>query len=138
MNRNLAVLIAAVSVNVVAAALLNFVSSLALTWLLLSVIFASAGVTIYAAWVRVHAVRPRTANTAAERSGVWTDDAPPDRAPAQTKSASTDKVSSLETRFRCAISDKTGLLVTYVGPDSCELFRLLDAIREFRRPAAAQ
>jgi len=38
-----------------------------------------------------------------------------------------------ETGFQCSISDTTGLLVTYVGPDSCELSRLPAAIRESRR-----
>lgn len=112
MNQDLVVLIAALIVNLLAVTALSFaVSSLALSWLFFSVLSAATAVAIYSGW-RVL-----------------------DRALRLTKPTPTRPASTSETGFQCSISDTTGLLVTYVGPDSCELSRLLLAIREIRRSA---
>ena len=103
MHRNLAVLIAAPIVNLLAAITLNFVSSLALTWLLLSVFFASAGVTLYGAWVRVQEV---------VRSVIGRTNGATDRLPTQTKSASTE-ASALG-----AMSERDPQLVLLLDPAS--------------------
>jgi len=120
MTRESAALIAAVTVNLVAAIALNFATSLLLAWVLFSVISAATAVTLYGVW-RVR-----------QEAQVSID--PFDRTPELRKPSAIGAVSSSERGFRCCISDKSGLLVTYVGSNSCELFRLLDAIREFRRP----
>jgi hypothetical protein len=111
MNQDLAVLIAALVVNVLAVTALSFAPSLTLSWLLFSVLSAATAVAVYSGW-RVL-----------------------DRALRLTTLTATRRVSTSEaTAFQCSISDRTGLLVTYVGPDSCELSRLLAAVREIRRP----
>ena len=110
MNQDLAVLIAALIVNVLAVTALSFTPSLTLSWLLFSVLSAATAVAVYSGW-RVL-----------------------DRALRLTTPTATRRASTSETAFQCSISDTTGLLVTYVGPDSCELSRLLAAVREIRRP----
>ena len=114
MSRHLAVMIAALIVNLLAALALNFQTSLGLVWLLFSVISTATAVAVYSGWLVLQEVRVLGASRL-------------------TKPKATGKASTLETGFRCSISDTTGLLVTYVGPDSCELSGLLAAIREFRR-----
>src|SRR5215470_12168531 len=100
MKRHLAVVIAALIVNCLAAVALKSVSSVALLWLLFSVVSTATAVAMYGGWQVVQGSRLRL--TMPTASG----------------------------EFRCLISDRTGLLVTYVGPDSCELSRLLTAMRE--------
>ena len=129
MNRDLAVLIAALIVNFLAAITLNLVTSPALSWLLFSVVSTATAMVIYGGWRVVQETRVLGAIRATFVT--WIVYAR-ERALRLTKPKATGGASASETGFRCSISDTSGLLVTYVGPDSCELSRLLAAIREFR------
>ena len=111
MNRHLAVVVAALIVNFLAAIALTFVIALPLLWLLFSVVSAATAVAMYGGWRVIQESRLRL-----------------------TKPTVSDAAATVDPSFRCVISDSTGLLVTYVGPDSCELSRLLTAMRECRRP----
>jgi hypothetical protein len=88
MNQDLAVLIAALIVNVLAVIALSSTPSLTLSWLLFSVLSAATAVAVYSGW-RVL-----------------------DRALRLTTPTATRRASTSETAFQCSISDTTGLLVT--------------------------
>jgi len=135
-NRDLRIVFGAVIVNLAAALALNFVSSLAPAWLLFSAMCASAAVTVFGVYRVVQQQRNIAFSAQDDRPGASRVDAS-DHARAPADRRVIGGVSSPEVSFRCSISDKAGPLVTYIGPDSCELFRLLDAIREFRRPVDA-
>jgi len=132
MIRRFAPLIAAVTVNLVAAIALTFVTSLMVAWVLFSVICTATAVTLYGVWRVAQETRMLAVRRGDARPTIRNVDTR-DRAPEFTERGASGGASNLDRHFRCSVSDKVGLLVTYAGPDSCELFRLLTVIREFRQ-----